>query len=194
MSPLISECYTFALSRVTGNIYFVTTRLSESSPTLSFHVSSISPFLPCFLLSSDLLIFRSSSLSPLLSPLLSSFADASEYLFHLFPVFFISDMSDTETDERHDSDRISISVSDSVSGAGTDRGRGQGREGGRGGANVIQGTTERTAFSLLLRKSCDIVVPPKGMHQIGVSFAPERLGVFSASVQIRSCKIVSYTI
>ena len=45
---------------------------------------------------------------------------------------------------------------------------------------------EQKAFTLLLRKSTDIVIPPKGMQQIGVSFVPERLGEYSASVQIRS--------
>lgn len=42
------------------------------------------------------------------------------------------------------------------------------------------------AFGLLLRKPHGIVIPPKGGQQIGVSFAPVRLGEYSAAVQVRS--------
>jgi hypothetical protein len=46
--------------------------------------------------------------------------------------------------------------------------------------------SEQKAFNLLLRKATDIVLPPKGIQQIGVSFAPESLGEYFTTVQIRS--------
>ena len=45
---------------------------------------------------------------------------------------------------------------------------------------------EENAFTLLLRKSTNIIIAPKGIQQIGISFAPERLGEYAASVQVRS--------
>jgi hypothetical protein len=45
---------------------------------------------------------------------------------------------------------------------------------------------EEGAFSLLLRRFSNIVIPPKGMFQVGISFAPARLGSHGAAVQIRS--------
>ena len=42
------------------------------------------------------------------------------------------------------------------------------------------------SFTLLLRKSTNIIIAPKGIQQIGISFAPERLGEYAASVQVRS--------
>ena len=45
---------------------------------------------------------------------------------------------------------------------------------------------EQNAFTLLLRISTNIIIAPKGIQQIGISFAPERLGEYTASVQVRS--------
>ena len=42
------------------------------------------------------------------------------------------------------------------------------------------------AFGLLLRRPQGLVIPAKGVQQVGVSFAPERLGEYSAAVQLRS--------
>ena len=56
---------------------------------------------------------------------------------------------------------------------------------GKGGSES-EGST--SAFSLLIRRASDIVIPPKGLQQIGISFIPERLGEYTASVQIRSCE------
>ena len=41
-------------------------------------------------------------------------------------------------------------------------------------------------FTLLLRKATDIVIPPKTPSQISLGFKPSRLGVYSATVQVRS--------
>ena len=45
---------------------------------------------------------------------------------------------------------------------------------------------EQNAFTLLLRISTNIIIAPKGIQQIGISFAPDRLGEYTASVQVRS--------
>ena len=42
------------------------------------------------------------------------------------------------------------------------------------------------AFGLLLRRPQGLVIPAKGVQQVGVSFAPERLGEYNAAVQLRS--------
>jgi hypothetical protein len=45
---------------------------------------------------------------------------------------------------------------------------------------------EPFAFSLLLRKSTDIVIQPKASFPIGVSFIPQRLGQYCGNIQVRT--------
>ena len=58
--------------------------------------------------------------------------------------------------------------------------------GARVGLEEDASSAASKAFGLLLRKAQGIVIPAKGVQQIGVSFAPERLGEYSAAVQLRS--------
>ena len=47
---------------------------------------------------------------------------------------------------------------------------------------------EMKQFQLLSKKSAQTIVPCKGIHQIGIAFAANRLGECSTSLQIRACK------
>ena len=54
--------------------------------------------------------------------------------------------------------------------------------------------TEMKPFRLLTKKSTETLIPCKGIHQIGVSFAAYRLGECTTSLQVRSCKYCTLSI
>lgn len=46
--------------------------------------------------------------------------------------------------------------------------------------------TIENAFGLLMRKSTDVVIPPKSNYHIAISFSPTRMGQYEAIIQVRS--------
>ena len=181
--PLVSP--PFFLCLFTSHPFLLVFFAYVSSPLLFLFSPSLPAAVPYFPISptsllpnpllsfSDILFFSSLILCiplPSTPPFLHSLLPSVSFLLLCFSLISFP----------HNTTSLFLAVgSDQSSGGGENESNNK-NGGGKNTKKVQQ------AFTLLLRKSTNVTIPPKGIQQIGISFAPERLGEYTASVQVRS--------